>query len=408
MVWRYRGRLILAYLSFFAAVACSLGIVWILGESIDKLVVRSEVGKIFSIGDVERTTLIWMALVLLGASLFRGLFDFARTYTMDSLAQKVAYDLRNNLYDKLQHLSFAFHDKEHTGNLMSKATADVESVRRFVMMGLVRSLEVGLRVIALTFMLVFLDWQLTLISLVFVPFLVARSTAVEGEFRRIWLRVQEAMGESVTVLQENLSGIHVVKAFAAEEHERKKYERKVRLVREEYYQSERLQGTNSAWMTLYFTLALGLVMWYGGWEVIRGDLSAGGLTKFVLYLNMLTFPIRMTPFIINSFSRAISSGQRLFEVLDARSPVEEKPAAQDMGRAQGYVRFDDVSFSYNSQAPALKHINLSAPPGSMVALLGGPGSGKSSIVSLLPRFYDATVGHITIDEQTFRTSPWLL
>ena len=397
MAWRYRGRLILAYLSFFAAVACSLGIVWILGESIDKLVVRSEVGKIFSIGDVERTTLIWMALVLLGASLFRGLFDFARTYTMDSLAQKVAYDLRNNLYDKLQHLSFAFHDKEHTGNLMSKATADVESVRRFVMMGLVRSLEVGLRVIALTFMLVFLDWQLTLISLVFVPFLVARSTAVEGEFRRIWLRVQEAMGESVTVLQENLSGIHVVKAFAAEEHERKKYERKVRLVREEYYQSERLQGTNSAWMTLYFTLALGLVMWYGGWEVIRGDLSAGGLTKFVLYLNMLTFPIRMTPFIINSFSRAISSGQRLFEVLDARSPVEEKPAAQDMGRAQGYVRFDDVSFSYNSQAPALKHINLSAPPGSMVALLGAPGSGKSSIVSLLPRFYDATVGHITID-----------
>ena len=397
MAWRYRGRLILAYLSFFAAVACSLGIVWILGESIDKLVVRSEVGKIFSIGDVERTTLIWMALVLLGASLFRGLFDFARTYTMDSLAQKVAYDLRNNLYDKLQHLSFAFHDKEHTGNLMSKATADVESVRRFVMMGLVRSLEVGLRVIALTFMLVFLDWQLTLISLVFVPFLVARSTAVEGEFRRIWLRVQEAMGESVTVLQENLSGIHVVKAFAAEEHERKKYERKVRLVREEYYQSERLQGTNSAWMTLYFTLALGLVMWYGGWEVIRGDLSAGDLTKFVLYLNMLTFPIRMTPFIINSFSRAISSGQRLFEVLDARSPVEEKPAAQDMGRAQGYVRFDDVSFSYNSQAPALKHINLSAPPGSMVALLGAPGSGKSSIVSLLPRFYDATVGHITID-----------
>ena len=397
MALRYRGRLILAYLSFFAAVACSLGIVWILGESIDKLVVRSEVGKIFSIGDVERTTLIWMALVLLGASLFRGLFDFARTYTMDSLAQKVAYDLRNNLYDKLQHLSFAFHDKEHTGNLMSKATADVESVRRFVMMGLVRSLEVGLRVIALTFMLVFLNWQLTLISLVFVPFLVARSTAVEGEFRRIWMRVQEAMGESVTVLQENLSGIHVVKAFAAEEHERKKYERKVRLVREEHYQSERLQGTNSAWMTLYFTLALGLVMWYGGWEVIRGDLSAGGLTKFVLYLNMLTFPIRITPFIINSFSRAISSGQRLFEVLDARSPVEEKPAAQDMGRAQGYVRFDDVSFSYDSQAPALKHINLSAPPGSMVALLGAPGSGKSSIVSLLPRFYDATVGHITID-----------
>ena len=396
MAWRYRGRLILAYLGFFASIVCSFGIVWILGEAIDKIV-KSEGGKIFALADVERTTLIWMALVLLGLSLMRGLFDFSRTYTMDSLAQKVAYDLRNNLYDKLQHLSFAFHDKEHTGNLMSKATADVEAVRRFVMMGLVRSLEVGVRVIALTFMLVFLDWKLTLISLVFVPFLVFRSTTVLGEFPRIWLRVQEAMGESVTVLQENLSGIHVVKAFAAEEHESKKYERKVRRVREEHYQSERLQGINSAWMTLYFTLALGLVMWYGGWEVIRGDLTPGGLTKFVLYLNQLTFPVRVTPFIINSFSRAMSSGQRLFDVLDAQSPVQEKPAARDMGRTQGYVGFDDVSFSYDHQAAALKHINLSTSPGSVVALLGAPGSGKSSFVSLLPRFYDPTGGQITID-----------
>ena len=397
MTWRYRGRLGLAYLTFFASVTCSLAIVWILGEVIDKLVVRSEDGKILSLGDLERTTLFVMAGLLLGASLGRGLFDFARTYTMDSLAQKVSYDMRNQLYDKLQHLSFAYHDKEHTGNLMSKATADVEAVRRFVMMGLVRSLEVGVRIIALTILLVFLNWELTLISLVFVPFLVFRSTAIQGEFRRIWLRVQEAMGESVTVLQENLSGIHVVKAFAAEEHERKKYERKVRRIRDEHYQSERLQGTTSAWMTLYFTLALGLVMWYGGWEVIRGDLSAGGLTKFVLYLNQLTFPIRVTPFIINSFSRAVSSGERLFDVLDARSPVEENPGARDMGRTSGNVRFDKVSFSYDNQAPSLKHIDLSVPSGSVVALLGAPGSGKSTIVNLLPRFYDSTGGQITID-----------
>ena len=402
MAWRYRRRLGLAYLSFFASVFFSLAIVWIIGEAIGKLVLSSDDGKILSLGDVERTTLVVMAALLLGASLFRGLFDFARTYTMDSLAQMVAYDLRNNLYDKLQHLSFAFHDKEHTGNLMSKATADVEAVRRFVMMGMVRSLEVGVRIIALTIMLVFLHWELTLISLVFVPFLVFRATAIQGEFRRIWLRVQEAMGESVTVIQENLSGIHVVKAFAAEEHESKKYERKVRRVRDEHYQSERLQGTNSAWMTLYFTLALGLVMWYGGWEVIRGDLTAKGLTKFLLYLNQLTFPIRVTPFIINSFSRAVSSGQRLFDVLDSRSPVEEKPTARDMGRTDGNVRFDDVSFSYDNHASSLKNIDLSVPSGSVVALLGTPGSGKSTIVNLLPRFYDSTGGRITIDGKDIR------
>jgi len=213
----------------------------------------------------------------------------------------------------------------------------------------------------------------------------------------MWTRVQEAMGQLVTILQENLVGIHVVKAFASEEYEKKKYERKAEELRQEYFQSERLQGTNSSWMTLYFTVALGLILWYGGWEVIRGDLTPGGLAKFILYLNQLTFPIRMTAFVVNSFSRAISSGRRLFDVLDARSPVEEKSDAQDMGRQEGYVRFQDVSFSYDSLVPALRHVDISARPGQIIAILGAPGSGKSTIVNLLPRFYDATGGKITID-----------
>ena len=406
---RYRGRLILAYLLFFSAVAFSLLIPHLLGESIDKLVVVDEDG-IRTVAGVERSTilfsfsggLIWLALALLGASLMRGLFDFSRTYATDSLSQKVAYDLRSSLYDKLQHLSFAFHDKEHTGNLMSKATADVEAVRRFVMMGLVRSLEVGIRIIAITCILVFLDWKLALISLAFVPFLVLRSTVVMGRMRRLWMTVQEVMGQQVTILQENLSGIQVVKAFAAEDYESKKYARKAQELREEYFKSERLQGTNSAWMTLYFTLALGLILWYGGWEVINGNLSAGGLAKFVLYLNQLTFPIRMMPFIINSFARASSSGRRLFDVLDARSSVEEAPGARDMGRVHGHVRFNNVSFSYDSQAPSLKSVNISVPPGAIVALLGASGSGKSTIVNLLPRFYDVTQGQITLDEKDIR------
>ena len=402
MAWRYRGRLVLAYLSFFCSIGFSLLIPYLLAGAIGKLVVRSDDGQILSLGDVERTTLIVMALALIGASLMRGLFDFGRTYAADSLAQKVAYDLRNSLYDKLQHLSFAFHDKEHTGNLMSKVTADIEAVRRFVMMGLVRSLEVGVRIIAITCILVFIDWELTLISLAFVPFLVFRSSVVMAKMRRLWTRVQEIMGQSVTILQENLSGIHVVKAFTAERYESEKYARKVLELREEHYKSEKLQGVNSAWMTLYFTLALGLILWYGGLEVIREDLDVAGFTLFILLLNQLTFPIRMTPFIMNSFSRAASSGQRLFDVLDAHSPVDEKPGAKDMGRARGYVRFDDVSFSYDHQMPTLKHIDLSAPPGSVVALLGAPGSGKSTIVNLIPRFYDVSEGKITIDDQDIR------
>ena len=173
-------------------------------------------------------------------------------------------------------------------------------------------------------------------------------------------------------------------------------------MRREHFQSERLQGTNSAWMTLYFTLGLGLIMWYGGWEIIRGDLTPGGLATFVLYMGYLSFPIRLTAFIINSFSRAVSSGERLFEVLDARSPVEEKPDAEDMHRARGDVRFDEVSFAYDGALPALRKMSASAPPGSMVALLGAPGSGKSTIANLIPRFYDVTQGQITIDGRDIR------
>ena len=403
IAWEYRVRLLLGYVTFLFAIFFSLAIPWIIGEGIDQLVVTSTgpdgENVITAVGDFGevRTTLLWLAGALLVFSLFRGLFDFGRAYTAESLSQMVTYNLRNQIYDKLQHLSFAFHDKEHTGDLMSKVTSDMEAIRRFIMMGMMRSLEVVVRIAAISGILFFLDWKLTLVSLVFVPFLVVRSSMVMIKMREMWLYVQEIMGELVTILQENLSGIHVVKAFAAEEHEKKKYSAKAQELRDEYFRNERLQGTNSAWVTLYFTLALGLIMWIGGWQVINGNMSPGDLTKFVLFMGQLLFPIRMSAFVISTFSRAISSGRRLFDVLDARSPVEERPDARDMGRAQGHVRFENVSFTYDSETPALKNVDIDVPPGTVIALLGAPGSGKSTIVNLLPRFYAVTSGKITID-----------
>ncbi len=400
IAWKFRARLILAYLSFLGAVGASLLIPQLFGEAIDLLVAIDGDGIVRE--STSNRTLTYFALGILGASLLRGFLDFARTYCTDSLSQKVSYDIRNSFYDKLQHLSFAYHDTVHTGDLMSKATADVEAIRRFVNMGLVRALEVVVRVIALLLILSFMNWELTLISLAFVPFIVIRSSMVMGRLRGMWALVQMRMGEAVTILQENLVGIHVVKAFASEEYEKKKFARKAHELREEYYKSERLQGTNSAWMTLFFTSGMGLILWYGGWEVIRGDLTVGGLTKFILYLSQLTFPIRMTSFIINSFSRAITSGGRIFEVLDAESPVMQKSDAAVLERAEGRVEFEDVSFSYSERIPALQHLNISAKPDQITAILGAPGSGKSTIVNLLPRFYDVTEGCITIDGKDIR------
>ena len=402
MAWQHRPNLILAYVSFFAAIGFSLIVPRLFGDSIDKLVKID--GEQVVVLTVEWSTLIILALAILGANLARGFSDFARTYATDALSQRVSFDLRNLLYDKLQHISFAYHDKEHTGNLMSKATSDVESIRRFINLGLVRSLDVIVRIVAITSILLFLDWQLALLSLVFVPFIIMRSTLVLRRLRRMWMHVQEVMGETVTVLQENLVGIHVVKAFASEEYEKEKYRKKAQELREEFYKSERLQGVNSAWMSLYFTFALGLILWFGGIEVINGNLSPGGLAQFVLYMNQLTFPIRAAAQIINSFSRAISSGQRMFDVLDAKSPVEEATDAKVMGRSQhGRVQFNDVSFSYDERTPALSHVNIDASPGQVTAILGAPGSGKSTIVNLLPRFYDVTEGHIDIDGEDIRS-----
>ncbi|MEE3142092.1 MAG: ABC transporter ATP-binding protein [Chloroflexota bacterium] len=401
MAFRHRIRLLLGYVTIVIAVGLSLVIPLTFRAAINKLVAFED-GVITTIDDTEVSALVILGLILLAASVTRGFVDFARTYCTDSLSQKVAYDARSAMYDKLQHMSFAYHDKEHTGNLMSKVTSDVEAIRRYVNMGMVRGLEVPLRVIAIVTLMITVNWQLTLLSLVFLPFLVVKSSFVIVRLRAMWLHVQEVMGELVTILQENLSGIHVVKAFASEEYEKNKYSIKAEELHREYYGNERLQQSTTAWLTLYFTLALGLVLWFGGMELMRGDLDPGGFAAFLLLMNQLTFPIRMTPQIIGSYSRAISSGRRIFEVLDAQSPVVENPDAAEMPRSQGHVRFEDVSFSYDPRIPALKHIDVSAAPGSITAILGAPGSGKTTIINLLPRFYEVTQGRISIDNQDIR------
>ena len=409
ILWRIIGmaadypiRLALAYVTALLAIGFSLAIPWLFGSAINLMVGQDPVTKELFEKDFTLTALVMFGVGILGVSLGRGFCDFGRTYTTESLSQKVSFDCRNLLYDKLQNVSFAFHDKEHTGDLMSRATADVEAMRRFVNLGMIRSLDVVIRILAIPIILFMVHWQLALVSMIFVPAIILRSSFVMRALRRKWLHVQEVMGQSVTVLQENLAGMHVVKAFASEDYERAKYNRKAEELRVEYYDAERMQGTNSAWMTLYFTFALGIILWIGGWLVVRGDLTLGHLAMFFLYLNQLTFPVRASAQIINTFSRAISSGQRLFNVLDTVSPVSERSNASDMGRATGHVKFEDVAFSYEDRAPALRKVDLDAKPGQVTAILGAPGSGKTTVVSLLPRFYDVTSGQITIDGADIR------
>ena len=384
---RHKRRLAAAYVCLIGASASYLAIPRILGYVIDTTL---ESG-------VSSRVLLLAAAAVLGVSVVRGIFAFGQTYLGESLSQIVAYDLRNAFYDHLQRLSFAYHDRQHTGNLMSRATADVENVRMFMNMGIVRSLYFLVLLVVISFLLLKMNWQLGLLSLSFVPILMARSVKVSFAMRRIWVQVQESLGQLTTLLQENLAGVRVVKAFAAEEFEMKKFDNKAWQVAEESIQANRLQASNSTVMTFTFTIALGLILWFGGRQVFQGNLTEGEFAQFIFYLGMLTTPVRMAGWLVNSFARAISSGERIFSILDTESPVKEKRNAKELRQGQGHVRFENVSFSYDSSAPVAMNITLEAKPGQVIALLGAPGSGKSTVVHLLLRFYDVTEGRITID-----------
>ena len=320
----------------------------------------------------------------------------------------VAYDIRNSYFDKLQHLAFGFHDKQMTGALMSRATADVEGIRMFVNMGAVRGGFIVAMIVGVAVAMFLLNLKLALVSLVFVPILGWRAVVTSRRLRRTWLHIQELMADMVTVLQENLSGNRVVKAFAAEEYEKQKFGIQSGMVADETFRAERMWAANFSIMNFAFTTAIGAIILVGGLDVIAGRevaggqtvftrLSPGDLTAFILYMGLLVMPVRMMGWMVNTFSRAASSGQRIFEILDTLTPVREKDDAVPLEKVQGLVKFEDVVFNYSGGQDVLKGVDITIQPGQSVALLGRPGSGKTSFAHLVPRFYDVASGCVTID-----------
>ncbi|MCH7652377.1 MAG: ABC transporter ATP-binding protein [Chloroflexi bacterium] len=380
-----------AYASMIGATTAYLFLPKYFGEAIDNI------KEMLDGGVVSYSSIITIAVIILGLSIIRGTLSFFQTYLGEAVSQFVSYDLRNHFYDHVQRLSFGFHDRNHTGSLMSRAITDVENIRMFVNMGVVRTPYFALLFIIVAIILLRMDWRLGLVGISFMPFVAIQSGFARLRMRRAWLQIQDMMAELNTVLQENLTGMRVVKAFASEEFEQKKYNDKSRDVSSAVIVAERLRVSNSSFTLFSFQIALALILWFGGSRVIGGDMTIGELAAFIFYMQILAMPVRMSGMIVNSYARAASAGQRLFEILDTKSDVEEPEDAIEMPRAKGYVKFENVTFSYDEGKPVLKNINLEVGPGKIVALLGAPGSGKSSLVNLLPRFYDVDSGRVTID-----------
>ena len=366
--------------------ALALAVPWLIGDAVDQVLV-----------DGNRRGLILLGVSLLLISIVRGLFSYGQTYFAENVSSRVTYTLKNALLERMQGLSFAFHDKRSTGDLMSVVTYDVESTRMFINFGMVRSLQLTILIGGITPLLLIIHWPLALISLAGVPVTVYTTIRIGSRMRTIWRSVQRKMGVLTTVLQENLVGMRVVKALGAEEAQKKLFHGHSFQVSEETFAANRLRVANTAFLTFMYICATGLVILFGGRWVLGGSLTAGELSTILLFLGLLVMPVRMLGMAVNTFSRAMSSGERIFQILDSPSPVEDKSGARKMDHAEGQVVFDNVSFSYNALTPALANVSFQIEPGQKVAVLGAAGSGKTTICNLIPRFYDATDGSVTID-----------
>lgn len=349
------------------------------------------------LGEGSHDYLIWLGIAVVVAGALRGLSAFGYSYLSEVVSQKTTYDIRNALYNKLQRLSFSFHDQAQTGELMSRGTADVEAIRMFFGRGLLGLLQIAILFVAISFLLARLNWFLALLTVGFLAAVGWRAVVVARLLRPIWLKIQELMARLGTILEENLTGVRTVRSFAREQEESRKFSTQAEVLYDQHMIATRKRAFNISLMVFLVTIPVALILSYGGRQVMAGNLTMGELTQFIFYLTMMSMPVRRLGFITNIFTRTISAGQRILEILDTESAVKEKPGAIELDEVKAAVSSENVSFSYDSAAPALKNVSFSVQPGELVALVGSLGSGKSTIAHLIPRFYDVTGGRITID-----------
>ena len=344
---------------------------------------------------------LWMtAILLLVVSVLRGIFTMTHNYFGEAVGHHCAYELRLACYEKLQRLSFSFHDRVHSGDLIMLGIIDIDGVRMFFATGLLRVVLLGTLIGVGSYMLLSTDLMLGLLALSFVPFVAWRSSTTQLRLRHTWLILQEKMQALSRVMDENLGGIRVVRAFAAQQHELDKYDRASQDALELAHKRVDLRVGNTATMNFSFFVSMGLVLGFGGAKVMAGDMSVGTLASFLTFMTILQMPVRQLGLMVNSFARASTCGSRLFALLDLDLAIKDEPGAQDLVVRDGTLRFDNVDFTYpGNTEPTLRGVSFEARKGETVGIVGPPGSGKSTIAHLIPRFYDVSGGKITIDGQ---------
>jgi ABC-type multidrug transport system fused ATPase/permease subunit len=386
----YRRAVLISFA--LAAVAMGTGVLipFLVGQTVDEI--RG-----------DGADLTPLALAVVAAGVLRLAFSVSRRIVAGQVSLGVEYDLRNRMYQHLHSLELSFFDTEQTGQLMSRATVDLQSVRFFLGYGLIFILQAGLTIVIAATVMIVLDPWLALVSLAPMPFVIWISFRYGRRNRPASQEVQQRIAELTAEAEENIGGVRVVKAFAQEDRQLRRFDRATKRVFEQSMVSTRLRAFYSPFIGFLPQLGLAALLFVGGKQVIDGQLSEGDFVAFYGYVLLLTGPMRMLGMALGMAQRAVASGERVFQLLDRAPRLTAVPDAPPLPAGGGRVELRDVTFAYDGHEPVLRGVDLEVEPGQTVAIVGPTGAGKTSLVMLIPRLYDVDEGAVLVDGADVRS-----
>ncbi len=386
--WKALG---LSVICIIMSAAANLYVPWIIRDMVDKVLMNK---------DMMLLNLIAIGIVLV--FLFRGIFFYGQSYLVSYIAQRVIIDVREKLYVKFQQLQLSYYEKKQTGTIMSYITNDVAALQAALVDSLIEMVTEFSILVGSLVMMFYLDWKLSMVTLVVVP-LIGQAMKVFGrKLKNSGSLIQSRTADITSLLQESISGVRVVKSFAREDYEIKRFQNQNDLNFKANMKSVQLSSLLTPTVEFLAAVIVAVILWFGGYQVINGALTAGSLIAFLTYAVNLANPVKRISRVYGTINKAMAAAERVFNVLDTQEKLVDKPDAKPLSEITGNVTFEHVSFAYKKDVYVLHDLNLSAKSGQVIAFVGPSGAGKSTIANLIPRFYDVTEGSIKIDGTDIR------
>lgn len=387
----YRRQLVLALLSVLSTSALQMLMPWAFKHVIDS-----------TIPEGRAEELIWIGAGLTVMQTVRYGLGYAERYLITLVAQQLVYRLAKDLFEHIQRLSLRFFERWGTGEIISRITNDIQVLQQAVYGGTVRSMVSVVNMLAFAIIMALLNWQLAFLVYLTIPLLIIASSITAEKLRVRYLRVQEKAADVNNILQENISGVRVSKAFAQEGEQRRRFYDENQGNLSANMSTASVQAIATPAIQMISALGMSLVLGVGTWQILNSTLTVGTLVAFVSYLIQFYQPVEDLIRVNNTLQQALAAAERIFEFLDEQPDVKELPDAITLHRVEGAVRFEGVTFAYEPGKPVLHSASLAAEPGQVVALVGQTGSGKTTLVNLIPRFYDPDGGRLTVDGHDLR------